>query len=117
LRNLQELEAALNDLGYRCQRGPVQIEGFGGQRTTVDLAIQPEQGYALGFRRAGECYELVADWFGVRGVSREGFLAQTTQRYAYHTVLREATKQKFTVRSEETMPDGTIRLVVQRWRT
>jgi hypothetical protein len=38
-----------------------------------------------------------------------------TQRYGYHALMATAPAQGFTVEEEETLEDGTIRVVVARW--
>lgn len=43
------------------------------------------------------------------------WLNNLTQRYGYHTLMATAPAQGFTVEEEETLDDGTIRVVVARW--
>ncbi|NET49561.1 MAG: DUF1257 domain-containing protein, partial [Merismopedia sp. SIO2A8] len=45
----------------------------------------------------------------------QGFLNRVTQRYAYHTVVNETTKQGFQIAQEQKAENGAIRLVLQRW--
>ncbi|MBD0267622.1 MAG: DUF1257 domain-containing protein, partial [Cyanobacteria bacterium Co-bin8] len=40
---------------------------------------------------------------------------QVTQRYAFHTVLSESSRQGFQVAEQQVNQDGSIRIVVQRW--
>jgi hypothetical protein len=42
-------------------------------------------------------------------------LADVTRRYAYKALHQSAAAQGFTVEQEETLPDGSVRLVVGRW--
>jgi hypothetical protein len=42
-------------------------------------------------------------------------LGQIQQRYAYHVCVEQAAAQGFQVVGSEEQPDGSIRLVVQRY--
>ena len=74
--------------------------------------IEQKNGYDIGFSSNGNNeYELVADLqFWEQNWSVDRFLSQVTQRYAYHTVLTEATKQGFQVAEERNQQDGSIKL-------
>jgi Protein of unknown function (DUF1257) len=116
IRNLESLTAALKDIGVDWKSGPQAVRGYQGDTRTAELVIQQENGYDIGFSSNGNEYELVADLqFWQQAWSVDRFLSKVTQRYAYHTVLSEATKQGFQVAEERNQEDGSIRLVVQRW--
>jgi hypothetical protein len=70
--------------------------------------------YDIGFRREGQNIVMVADFWGLR-VDREQFLHQVSQQYAYITVMEQAQIQGWQAVNEERQPDGSIRLVMQRW--
>ena len=73
-------------------------------------------GYDLGFTWTGQEYEFVADLqFWQQAVPVDRFLSKITQRYAYHTVVNETSKQGFQVSEQQNHQDGSIRLVLQRW--
>ena len=117
IRNLASLQAALTDLGIDWKPGPVQVRGYRGQTLNAEVAIEQDNGYDIGFSWNGNEYELVADlqyWQQAWSVDR--FLQQVTQRYAFRTVLNETVKQGFHVAEQQNNEDGSIRLVVQRWR-
>ena len=117
IRNLASLQAALTDLGIDWKPGPVQVRGYRGQTLNAEVAIEQDNGYDIGFSWNGNEYELVADlqyWQHAWSVDR--FLQQVTQRYAFRTVLNETVKQGFHVAEQQNNEDGSIRLVVQRWR-
>ncbi len=107
------LMQALEDLGYACEEGGVEIRGFGRQRQQVDIKVKT-RGYDVGFRKAGNSYEIVADWWGVWGTNREKFLQQVTQRYAYHAARAKLEERGFTLSSEDVQEDGQIHLVLRR---
>jgi Protein of unknown function (DUF1257) len=117
IRNVESLTAALTDLGIDWKTGAQPVRGYQGDTRTATVTIQQDNGYDIGFCDNGNNeYELVADLqFWQQNWSVDRFLSQVTQRYAYHTVLTEATKQGFQVVEECDRQDGSIKLVVQRW--
>ena len=109
------LVSALEDLGYTPQVGHVNIRGYQGIQTEVDVRIPTQDpGYDIGFRKQDDTYELVADWWGIQDIQPEPFLQQVQQRYAYHTVVARMAEQGFDVVQEEQDADRTIRLTVRR---
>ncbi|HEY9872087.1 MAG TPA: DUF1257 domain-containing protein [Candidatus Obscuribacterales bacterium] len=116
IRNLNSLQAALTDLGIDWKPGPQSVRGYRGQTRTAEVVIEQNNGYDIGFSSNGQEYELVADLqFWQQNWSVDGFLNRVTQRYAYHTVLSETSKQGFEIAEQQKNEDGSIRLVLQRW--
>lgn len=116
IRDLASLEAALTDLGVSWKSGPSPVRGYRGQTRSAEIVIEQENGYDIGFSRNDEQYELVADLqYWQQPLTVEGFLSRVTQRYAYHTVVGETTRQGFQVAEQQQNHDGSIRLVLQRW--
>jgi Protein of unknown function (DUF1257) len=117
IRNVESLTAALTDLGIEWKAGPESVRGYQGDTRTAAVIIKQENGYDIGFSsNADHEYELITDLqFWEQNWSVDRFLSQVTQRYAYHTVVTEATKQGFQVAEERNQQDGSIKLVVQRW--
>jgi hypothetical protein len=116
IRNLSSLQAALSDLGVDWKAGPCDVRGYRGQTQKAEIAIEQENGYDIGFAWNGSEYELVADlqyWRQQWTVDR--FLSRLTQRYAYHTVVDESAQKGFQLTEQQQNPDGSIRLVLQRW--
>jgi hypothetical protein len=105
---------ALKDLGYQPEEGNVEIRGFGGKQTAVEMKINRKYGYDIGFRKNDETYEVVADWFGVHGIHEKEFVQQLNQRYAYHAACTKLEEQGFSLTSEDVQSDGRIRLVLRR---
>ena len=93
---------ALQDLEY-----PVADEG-----ETVKVLIRFS--YPIHFERRGQTYEIVADWWGVRGVKRKEFADAVAQRYAYHATRAKLEQQGFTLVEEQTGEKGQIRMVLRR---
>lgn len=116
IRNLNSLKSALNDLGVNWKSGPEPVRGYQGKTQTAEVVIEQDNGYDIGFSWNGEHYEMVADLqFWQQNLSVDGFLNRITQRYAYHTVVTETSKQGFQIAEQEKNQDGSIRLVLQRW--
>jgi hypothetical protein len=109
------LTQALQELGYHPEEGHVEIRGFGGQRTPVEIKIPTRnRGYDIGFRKEKDGYEVVADWWGIRDIKRTPFVAAVTQRYAYHAARAKLEEQGFSLVTEEKQTDGQIHLVLRR---
>jgi hypothetical protein len=104
------LTQALGDLGHAWREGPARLGLFGPR---VDIKVQV-RGHNIGFRKAGQTYEMVV--VGERGWSanRAQFLQQVSQRYAYHAARAKLEEQGFTLASEEVQQDGRIHLVLRR---
>jgi Protein of unknown function (DUF1257) len=116
IRNLESLKDALADLGIEWKPGPQEVRGYRGQTHDAEVTIEQDNGYDIGFKWNGKEYELVADLqYWHQNLSVDGFLRQVTQRYAYHTVVKETAKVGFQVSEQQKNEDGSIRLVVQRW--
>jgi hypothetical protein len=116
IRNLTSLKAALDDLGIDWKSGPSQVRGYQGQTLNADVVVEQNNNYDIGFSWNGSEYELVADLqYWQQPLTVDGFLRQVSQRYAYHTVVNEASKQGFEISEQQKQEDGSIRLVVQRW--
>ncbi|MEM9215910.1 MAG: DUF1257 domain-containing protein [Cyanobacteria bacterium P01_F01_bin.150] len=116
IRNLTALKAALTDNSIAWKEGPVEVRGYRGQTQVADVAIEQSNGYDVGFKWNGTEYELVADLqYWQQPLSVQGFLNRVTQRYAYHTVMAETSKQGFQISQEQKAEDGSVRLVLQRW--
>ena len=116
IRNLSFLKAALNDMGIDWKEGSEPIRGYQGQTKDAEVVVQQNNNYDFGFSWNGSEYELVADLqYWQQPLTVDGFLRKVTQRYAYHTVIGETTKQGFEISEQQKNQDGSIRLVLQRW--
>ena len=66
------LMQALADLGYTCEEGLVEIRGYSGNRRRVEIKVTTKNpGYDIGFRNAGNTYEIIADWWGIRDTNEQ----------------------------------------------
>jgi len=104
---------ALKDLKYEVEEGDLELKGFAGELTRVELRIPLRLSGDIGFRLGPEGYEIIADWWGVRGVKQADFTHALTQRYAYHVTRAKLEAQGFTL-VEEQEEKNQIRLVLRR---
>lgn len=115
LAEREHLLAALDDLGHAHEEGAVEIRGYQGNRTTVEIKVPTANaGYDVGFVRTGGAYEMVADWWGIRDIDRDELVAALTRRYAYHATKATLEREGFGLVSEETEVDGRVHLVLRR---
>lgn len=111
----EHLIKALQDLGHNVTDGKVQIRGYEGQKTDVDIMIPTgNEGYEIGFKKEGDSYNLVADWWGIENITPEDLLKQVQQKYAYHAVRERMEEQGFELIEEENEEDNTIHLTLRR---
>lgn len=109
------LKQALEDLDIAFDEGDLEIRGYQGIRTPVEIRIPSSNpDYDLGFRKHGDSYELVADWYGIRDIDQHEFVAKIVQRYAYRVAMEQLLAQDFAVVEEEIRPDNTIHITVRR---
>lgn len=107
------LHEALNELGHNVVQN-TEVRGYQGKTTTAEYVIRQNNGYDLGFRKSGEEYELIADFWGAK-IDQKQFINAVTQKYAHKILLQTAAQQGFNVEEDEVMQDGTVRVVVGRW--
>lgn len=114
ITNIEYLKQALNDLGYSYKVEKTDITGFGNRKVCVDLVVEMPMSYPIGFRNKNGGFEIVADWWGVRGVSKDSFISRLYQRYAYQAARGVLKEQGFELASEEVHTDGSIQLILRR---
>ena len=113
IKNGEILHQCLEELGYKVELD-TYVRGYNGDRTEANYVIRQPNGYDLGFRREAENYELVADFWGAR-INQQQFINAVNQKYAHKTLMTAVQEQGFNVEEEETLEDGTVRVVVARW--
>jgi hypothetical protein len=110
------LIAACRDLGFQCERGQLEIRGYQGARTAVEIRMPAANaGYDIGFRKRGDSYDMIADWWGIKDFKQEALLGQLTQRYGYHAARAQLAQQGFNLISETRETDGRLHLVLRRF--
>jgi Protein of unknown function (DUF1257) len=111
----EHLKQALEDLQIEYEEGDLEIRGYDGIKTQVEIRISTsDPNYQMGFRRKGETYELIADWYGIKDFKQQEFVGTVAQRYAYLVAKEQLEKQDFTVVEEEVRADNTIHITVRR---
>ncbi|NJK62389.1 MAG: DUF1257 domain-containing protein [Synechococcaceae cyanobacterium SM2_3_1] len=113
IRDGELLLEVLEELGYTVEQN-ASVRGYLWNRTKADYVIRQQNGFDLGFRRQGDRYELVSDFWGAK-IDQQAFLDQVMQKYAHKNLKTSAQKQGFAIEAEEQLEDGTIRVVVGRW--
>ena len=117
IQNLEYLEKALNKLQITCQKKEQEIIGYKKEKFNVSLSIPQPNGYDIGFNWNGSEYELVADLsFWQQQWSLETFIDRVSQAYASETILNESTKQGFQTVNQKNNLDGSVTVILERWK-
>ena len=108
------LVESLKELGYnQVQVGQFQCRGYQGNQTTVDILIQLQSGYDIGFVNRNNSYEMIADWYGIHGISQNELSQKLNQKYSILSTRQELKKKGFSLK-EKTLSNGTVRLVARK---
>ncbi len=107
---------ALKDAGYAYEEGEdLQAKGYAGKKAAVEIRLKSKSflNYDIGFKKNGNAYECVADWYGVKGINHQEFIRKLQQRYAYHATRAKLAEQGFDL-VEETQEGNRIHLRLRR---
>ena len=113
----ERLKQALHDLGYQVTENAIFQGQFGNgpQQVPVDFLVGlPHQQATIAIRRVGDAFEILADWYLCPGTSRQQFVNQLTQRYAYLQTREQLLEQGFEIQNEQNV-GGSIRLLLSRY--
>jgi hypothetical protein len=113
IKNGDLLEQSLQELGYPVKQNTL-VRGYLGNTINADYVIPMPNAYDIGFQKIGDRYELIADMWGI-AMNIEEFLGELNQQYATKIVLQSAVQQGFEIEQQETLEDGTVRIVIGRW--
>ena len=113
IKNGEILHQVLKELGHNIECNTF-VRGYQGDTTEAEYVIRQKNGYDLGFRRRGENYEIVADFWGA-GINQQQFINSISQKYAHKTLMATVREQGLNIEDEEILEDGTVRVVVGRW--
>ncbi len=115
IRERDRLIESLRDLGVAFEQGDgLEVRGDRRRSECAEVVVRAAPGADIGFRRAGDSYEVVADWYRVEqssSIRRDTFLADLRRRYAYRVVLDQAREQNLIV-EEERLENGDVVLVL-----
>jgi len=113
---IEILKTALNNLGYKFSENVSSVRGYQGRATNVDLLINLKSSYDIGFHRTIDgSYEIVADWYGVKGVMKESFISNLMQTYSLELIKQEMEKKGYYIVEKTKMKDNTLKVVVRKW--
>jgi len=110
------LKIALNNLGYKISENIGSVRGFQGRTTNANFVVNLKSSYDIGFQRSKDgSYEIVADWYGVKGVKKETFTSDLLQTYSFELIKQEMEKKGYNIVEKVKMRDNTIKVVVRKW--
>ncbi len=115
LKCKESLLSALNTLGHETKEDVLLVnpEGHDHKQWNVCVALNDD----IGFKWTGEQYELVAEldaWDLDVPVSR--FIDKLTQQYAIEKIKRQTDEEGYVIESEARNVNGSVELVVSRWK-
>ena len=113
IKNGEILHEILKELGYQVEQNTT-VRGYGRDTTQAEYVIRQNNGYDLGFRRSGEIYEIVSDFWGAR-INQKELVNSIGQKYAHKTLMNSVQEEGFDIEEEEVLEDGTVRVVVGKW--
>nr|BDA97108.1 photosystem I assembly protein Ycf35 [Cryptomonas borealis] len=117
LKNLEILKKSLHDLGITYNDKTKTINRCKTQNESINLVIQQNNNYDVGFIWSGIEYQLITDLqFWQQPWPVDVFLDKLTQKYAYNSILRAIENKGFQPIKETTQKNGCIQLTVQRWK-
>ncbi|EAZ90314.1 DUF1257 domain-containing protein [Crocosphaera chwakensis] len=113
IKNSEILQEVLQELGYQVECNTT-VRGYQGNTTQAEYVIRQNNGYDLGFRRSGDIYEIISDFWGAK-INQKEFVNSINQKYAHKTLMNSVNEQGFDIEEEEVLEDGTVRVVVGKW--
>jgi hypothetical protein len=106
---------ALKDLGCQAEEGELYVHAVGQSKQLVEIKVRLGLlGREVGFRKSGDTYDIIADWWGLRGNTRQEFQDKLAQRYAYHAALARLQEQGFALVTDEIQENGQVHLTLRR---
>lgn len=109
------LRRALEGMGHTVEPAGRGVRGYRGRRTDAEFKIRPTGGsHEIGFAPSGDGYVLVADWWGVHGLTETSFVRALKQQYALVSTLSTLAGRGFEVDRQSTGESGEIRVVLRR---
>ena len=124
IKDIESLVKALADVGFNQVEvhGVAQhLYGFQGdlRPQTAEVIIRRQyigsESNDIGFKQKedGQFEAIISEYD--RQQYSQSWLNQLMQRYGYHALMKTASTEGFTVEEEETLEDGTLRVVVGKW--
>lgn len=115
LRDGDLIEQVLKELGYKFTRRGEKIRGYNGRSTTAEFRIPTASAsYDVGLIKGKDGYEIVADWYGVKGFDQQKFVRDVTRTYSLIATKNSLESQGFRLTSQEEDKTGKVTLVLRR---
>jgi len=103
LMDLDSLEQALKDLGYKVTKNERMQEH--GDSEACDLVGTHSTGRKIGFKKSGKKLTVVTGYYGNDNTT----LNQIKQKYSYNKIIKEVSRtRKFAMGKHSTRKDGKI---------
>jgi hypothetical protein len=111
------IEKSLSDLNIEWEAEATTIRGYKNQEQEAEIVIRQNNNHDIGFKWNGNEYELVADlMFWDQKYSVNKFLNQVNQRYAFNLITKVSEEQDFQYVEAENQQDGSIRLLLRKFK-
>ena len=111
------IEKSLSDLNIEWEAGVNTVRGYRNQHQTAEIVMRQKNNHDIGFKWNGKEYELVADlMFWDQKYSVNKFLNQVNQRYAFNLITKVSEEQRFQYVEAENQEDGSIRLLLRKFK-
>ena len=115
IKSARDIIECLIEMGYQVIN-PKVVTGYGKIKELVDFAVKTE-GYDIGFRRNNDgVFEIVADWWGVKGVTEREFVSNLCVAYAEKKVRNFANRKGFRLIEEKVQSERQFLLVRRSYR-
>ena len=124
IRDINALVKALDDVGFNQVEVHQQAQNLYGYQGDVreqmaEVVIRRQHigqwSNDIGFKNQSDgTFEAIISEYDRTKYSQQ-WLNELTQRYGYHTLMATAPVEGFAIEEEETLEDGTIRVVVAKW--
>jgi len=106
----------LKDLNYNVEERASTIRGYQGNQVNVDFKVTLKYSYPIGFvKQKDGKIEIIADWWGVKGIKKEVFVSSLKQNYSVKLIMREMSKKGYKIVEQNEQKDKSIKIVVRSW--
>jgi protocatechuate 3,4-dioxygenase beta subunit len=117
LYDRETIEKSLSDLNIKWETEINKIRGYNNQEELAEIVIKQNNNHDIGFKWNGKEYELVTDlMFWDQKYSVNKFLNQVNQRYAFNLITKVSEEQSFQYVEAENQQDGSIRLLLRKFK-
>ena len=124
ISNKKYLIQALRQMNYDIEENSKCV-GYNGNKIDADIVIKlPETNYNIAFIKSDNSYDLVADWYGLKGLDSKNIVSKIEenitiienkikQQYAYNSTVESLKEKGFSI-DEEIRENGEIRIKLSR---